>query len=169
MSILPSPHELTTGEIIIRLLVAFLLCGIIGVERKHYHKPAGLRTNILVGVGAAGLMLISLQIYHDYNSGGAVDIGRVIGQVVTGIGFLGAGAIIQGRGSIHGLTTAASIWVVSAIGMAVGLGYYVIAVATTAFSIMVLDVVGRIEHNVMETKNDIPKDQPDLKQSPDFK
>ena len=81
----------------------------------------------------------------DFNEGNAVDITRLAGQVVTGIGFLGAGAIIQSRGSIRGLTTAAGIWVVAAIGMTVGLGYYFAAIAATFAALLVLVVMGRIE------------------------
>jgi len=131
--------------VIIRLALSIVLCGLIGLERKFYHKPAGLRTNIMVGLGSTLLMLLGLYVLVEFNEGNTVDITRLAGQVVTGIGFLGAGAIIQGRGSVHGLTTAAGIWVVAAIGMTVGLGYYFAAVVTTFAILLVLIVMGRME------------------------
>lgn len=137
---------LTNTDIFIRILLSILFSGIIGVERKIYHKPAGFRTNILVGLGSTILMLITLGALDTYHAVAAVDVTRIAAQVVTGIGFLGAGAIIQGRGSIHGLTTAASIWVVAAIGMAVGLGFYMIALTGTVAALVVLVVLGRVEY-----------------------
>lgn len=148
MSIAGSSDIITNSDIVIRLLVALVLCGLIGMERKHYRKPAGFRTNILVGLGAATLAIMAVGIYSDFNPGQAVDVGRIIGQVVTGIGFLGAGAIIQSRGSVHGLTTAATLWVVAAIGMAVGLGYYMLASMATIASLIVLEILGRIEFKI---------------------
>ncbi len=133
-------------EVIIRIIIIIVLSGLIGLERKHYRKPAGFRTNVLVGLGSTILALTSIYIYNNFNASGNVDIGRIVGQIVTGIGFLGAGAIIQARGAVHGLTTAASIWVVAAIGMTVGLGYYFMAVAGTIGVLIVLLVLGRIEH-----------------------
>ncbi len=134
------------GEIILRILLVIVFSGLIGIERKHYHKPAGFRTNVMVGLGSTIIALTAIYIYQTYNISSNVDIGRIVGQIVTGIGFLGAGAIIQGRGSVHGLTTAASIWVVAAIGMAVGLGYYMLALTATIGALLVLVVLGRIEH-----------------------
>ncbi len=131
--------------VIIRLALSILLCGLIGLERKFYHKPAGLRTNIMVGLGSTLLMILGIYILSEFNEGNAVDVTRLAGQVVTGIGFLGAGAIIQSRGSVHGLTTAAGIWVVAAIGMTIGLGYYFAAIATTLAALIILVVMGRIE------------------------
>ncbi|MBU0597946.1 MgtC/SapB family protein [Patescibacteria group bacterium] len=137
------PNEST---IILRIFLTIILCGLIGLERKHYHKPAGFRTNVMVGLGSAIIALTAISIYGTYNESSNVDIGRIVGQIVTGIGFLGAGAIIQARGSVHGLTTAASIWVVAAIGMSIGLGFYLIAVTGTLASLLVLVILGRIEH-----------------------
>lgn len=135
-------------DVIIRIVLSILLAGLIGIERKFYHKPAGFRTNIMVGLGSTLLMIMALYIYENFNDNGNVDISRIAGQVVTGIGFLGAGAIIQGRGSIHGMTTAASIWVVAAIGMTVGLGYYFAAFTVTLAALLVLVVMGRIEYRL---------------------
>lgn len=116
--------------IIYRLLIAMVLSAIIGVERESKHKPAGLRTNILVGLGSTLIMLTSLQF------GG--DTARIAAGVVTGIGFIGAGLVIQDRKEVQGITTAATIWVVSAIGLAVGMGFYAGAIATTLFALTVL-------------------------------
>lgn len=133
-------------DVIIKLSLSILLCGLIGLERKIYKKPAGFRTNILVGLGSTFLMILSLNILAEFNDGNSVDLTRLAGQIVTGIGFLGAGAIIQSRGSVHGLTTAATIWVVAAIGIGVGLGYYLEAVIATVLTLVVLVILGRIEH-----------------------
>lgn len=145
---------ITEVDIIIRILVSIILCGLIGLERKFYDKPAGIRTNIMVGLGSTMLMIMALYIFNNFNQGGNVDIGRIAGQVVTGIGFLGAGAIIRGRGGVHGLTTAASIWVVAAIGMTIGLGFYFAAIAGTIAVLLVLTVLGRIEHRFEHHKTD---------------
>jgi len=133
-------------DLLVRLSLSIVLCGLIGLERKIYKKPAGFRTNVLVGLGSTLLMIIGISILSEYNDGNTVDITRLAGQIVTGIGFLGAGAIIQGRGSVHGLTTAASIWVVAAIGMAVGLGFYLEAILATLLTLVVLVILGRVEH-----------------------
>ncbi|MDP2683846.1 MAG: MgtC/SapB family protein [bacterium] len=133
-------------DVIIRLGLSILLCGMIGLERKLYKKPAGFRTNVLVGMGSTLLMIIALNILIEFNDANTVDITRLAGQIVTGIGFLGAGAIIQGRGSVHGMTTAATIWVVAAIGIAVGLGFYLESIIATILTLAVLVILGRIEH-----------------------
>ncbi len=121
----------------VRILVAAALGGLVGFEREYRGQPAGFRTHILVAVGAA---LFTLAGVAAAGSSGNVDPTRVAAQVVTGIGFLGAGAIIQQGISIHGLTTAATLWVVAAIGTAAGLGYYsgaLVAAGTTVVSLVV--------------------------------
>jgi putative Mg2+ transporter-C (MgtC) family protein len=122
-------------ETLARLLTAVLLCGVIGLERQLHvvGRAAGLRTHALVGIGACLFMQISLAV-----GGDAHDPGRVAAQVVTGIGFLGGGTIIRHRDSVHGLTTAASIWAASAVGLAAGLGWYAGAVLATAVVVGVL-------------------------------
>lgn len=121
---------LETSEVIIRLLVITFLAGLFGIEREFKDKPAGLRTNILVGLGSTLVMLVSLFF--------AMDTARIAAGVVTGIGFIGAGLVIHGRNEVHGITTAATIWVVSIVGLAVGIGYYSAAIATTIISMIVL-------------------------------
>ncbi len=128
--------ELSTAEIILRLVTAGVLGGAIGVERELREREAGLRTHLLVSVGAALFTLISAYAFTDFRygleSGITLDPTRIAAQIVTGIGFLGAGAIIRQGFSIRGLTTAAGVWAVAAIGMAAGAGYYVAALVTTA-------------------------------------
>jgi putative Mg2+ transporter-C (MgtC) family protein len=104
------------------------------------HKPAGLRTNVLICLGAAVFTIISARMAGDKDS-----ITRIAAQIVTGVGFLGAGAIIQDRGGIHGLTTAATIWLVASIGMACGAKLYLLAVISTLIAIIVLVGLGYLE------------------------
>lgn len=127
-----------------RLLLAAALGGLIGLERELSGKPAGLRTNILICVGATLLMEVS-QAVAVSAIGLPADPGRIAAQVVSGIGFIGAGTILVERGSVVGLTTAATIWVVAAIGLAVGSHAYVEAVGTTALVVLTLILLGRLE------------------------
>lgn len=113
-------------EIILRLIGASILGGLIGLDRESTNRPAGLRTHILVSIGSALMMLVSLE-----NAKYGGDASRIAAQVVSGIGFLGAGTILRTGTNIEGLTTAASLWVCAGIGLAVGNGYYLGAVATT--------------------------------------
>ena len=122
----------------LRLFLAAGLGAAVGLEREIRQKPAGLRTNILIAVGSALFSIVSLRI-----TGGSSD--RIAAQIVTGVGFLGAGAIMRGRSNVHGLTTAATIWVNSAIGMAAGLGEAGLATAATALTLLVLCVLPPIE------------------------
>ncbi len=126
-----------------RLLLATVLGGLIGLERELSGKPAGLRTNILICVGAALLMDVSQTVAA--SATGLADPGRIAAQVVSGIGFIGAGTILVERGAIVGLTTAATIWVVAAIGLAVGSHAYVEAVGATVLVGLTLVILGRIE------------------------
>jgi putative Mg2+ transporter-C (MgtC) family protein len=128
-------------SVLAKLLLATLLGGAIGLERELAGKPAGLRTNILICVGAALFTQLSIDIAqvgfspdgHPYG-----DTTRIAAQIVSGIGFLGAGAILHGEGAVVGLTTAATIWVVAAVGAAVGAGAYVDALGTTALIMLIL-------------------------------
>jgi putative Mg2+ transporter-C (MgtC) family protein len=122
----PHPYDF-----LLQLVLSVLLSGIIGMERELKGKPAGLRTNILIGLGATMFTRLSLHV-------GGGDPGRIAAQVLTGIGFIGAGTILHHKGSVSGLTSAATIWVVTAIGMAVGSAHYVEAVGSTAVAMVVL-------------------------------
>src|SRR5690554_4703499 len=132
-------------DLLIRLLLAAILGGLIGLEREISGKPAGLRTNILICVGAALLTELSLGIGLLTPERPNADPARIAAQIVSGIGFLGAGTIIQARGSVVGLTTAATLWVVAAIGMAVGAAAYVEAIGTSVLVIAVLVLLRRLE------------------------
>jgi putative Mg2+ transporter-C (MgtC) family protein len=134
--------ELDLWEGLLRLVLAGVLAGLIGVERELREQEAGLRTHMLVCVGATMFMIVGVYGWADYDLGNdigvVVDPSRVASYVVSGIGFLGAGAIIRHGINVRGLTTAASLWVVAAIGVAVGAGMYAFAVATTALVILAL-------------------------------
>jgi len=123
-------------EMSVRLLLAALFGAGVGYEREHADKPAGLRTHILVSLGSALFTVVSL-----YGFGGTGDPARVAAQIVTGIGFLGAGAILHMPNMVKGLTTAASIWVTAAIGMAVGVGMYAMSFVTTIIVLVVLRLI----------------------------
>lgn len=125
---------MTNAELCLRMVVAVVCGTIIGAEREWRGKPAGLRTNIMICLGAAIFTLISAQIAAAYNG----DATRVAAQIVTGIGFIGAGAIIRAEGGVHGLTTAATIWLVAAIGMCCGAGFYFLAGTSTAIAFLIL-------------------------------
>ncbi len=127
--------DLGSGEVLLRLVVAAVLGGSIGLERELREREAGLRTHLLVSVGAAVFTLVSAYGFSDFHYGSragiTLDPTRIAAQIVTGIGFLGAGAIIRQGLSVRGLTTAATLWVVAAIGMATGAGYYSAAILAT--------------------------------------
>ncbi len=139
------PFDFSLGEITLRLFVTLLLTGFIGWDRERLHKPAGLRTHILVGVGSALIMLISTVTGPMVNGIYQVDP-RIVANVVTGIGFLGAGTILHYKdGLVSGLTTAASLWVAAAIGMAIGCGFYSGGILTTVIVLFVLYLMGLID------------------------
>ena len=134
--------DLSAGEVVLRVVLAAVLGGAIGAEREIREREAGLRTHLLVSVGAALFTLVSAYAWSDFafslESGVTLDPTRISAQIVTGIGFLGAGAIIRQGLSVRGLTTAATLWVVAAIGLASGAGYYWAAVVTTALVLVTL-------------------------------
>lgn len=133
-----------------KLLIAILAGGVVGLERELRNKPAGLRTNILICLGSALLMDLSMRIAGDH----AGDPGRIAAQVVTGIGFLGAGTILHTRGNITGLTSAATIWVVAAIGLTAGAGLFFEALGATITVMFVLRVLGWVEGRFFPHRND---------------
>jgi putative Mg2+ transporter-C (MgtC) family protein len=136
-----------------RLVLALVLGGALGLERELSAKPAGLRTLMLICVGAELLTEASLRaaglVLHDFVR---ADPGRIAAQIVSGIGFLGAGTILVYRGSVVGLTTAATMWVAAAIGITIGLGSYVVAVGGTILVVLTLAVVGVIEDRLVEQR-----------------
>jgi putative Mg2+ transporter-C (MgtC) family protein len=139
-----------------RLLLAAGLGAILGAERELSQRAAGLRTNILIALGSSLFTLVSI---HMANVDGG-DPTRIPAQIVTGIGFLGGGAILRGRGDIRGLTTAATIWVNAAVGMAAGAGFYILAIVSTIVTLLVLTSFRRIE-DYMATRAAATSDSPD--------
>lgn len=140
--------EVTTISAIFKLCLSLILGSVVGLERKRKGQIAGVRTFALISMGATLAMLISIyvpQVYLGLKNG---DPGRIAAQVITGVGFLGAGAIIQMKGSVKGLTTAAGIWMVATIGMAVGVGMYVLSIIATALILFILVQLEKFEHKV---------------------
>jgi putative Mg2+ transporter-C (MgtC) family protein len=130
-------------EVVLPLVAAVCLGGIVGWERESGDKPAGLRTHMMVSLGAAVFTLAALRAISEYDTT-AGDPSRIVMGVATGIGFLGAGSIIRTGGEVHGITTAAGIWVVGAVGACCGAGYYAIASVAVVLSVVVLSVLLRI-------------------------
>jgi putative Mg2+ transporter-C (MgtC) family protein len=137
------PFVVAEAQIAPRLFLAFGLGAVLGAEREAQQRPAGLRTHILVALGSAAFTLVS--VYGFEGLGTVRDPARIAAQVVTGIGFLGAGTIWRTESTVRGLTTAASIWIVAAIGMLAGAGMYVIAVVCTGLAWLALYGIRRIE------------------------
>jgi len=131
-------------EVAVKLLLSAFLGGLIGLEREVHEKPAGVRTQALISLGSALFMILSIYVREKFGSATA-DPGRIAAQVITGIGFIGAGVIFQARGSIKGLTTAATIWSVTGVGLAVGCGYYMAALTAAAIILIILLGIGKIE------------------------
>ncbi len=133
-------------DILLRIFIAAILGGLVGFERELHGRVAGLRTHILVSVGSALIMLTSIEIFNIYNGIAQVDPSRIAAQVVSGIGFLGAGTILRFRASVRGLTTAASLWTVAGIGLACGIKFYNAAFITTAVVLISLLFFAKLEH-----------------------
>lgn len=147
--------ELTAAlrlDLLLKLGLAVLLGGVIGLEREISGKPAGLRTNILICVGAALLTDVSIGIVRGPTGAYIGDPSRLAAQIITGIGFIGAGTIMQASGTITGLTSAATIWVVCAIGITVGAGFYLEAVGAGLVVALVLSGLGTLEHRLRRAR-----------------
>jgi putative Mg2+ transporter-C (MgtC) family protein len=125
-----------------RLLLAVVLGGLVGLERQIHGRPAGLRTHILVCLGSALVLIITESFVPD------VDPGRAVAGIVTGVGFLGAGVIVKSKEIVRGLTTAACIWFVAALGIAIGQGLYTISLTSTAIAIAILTLLARLAHRI---------------------
>lgn len=138
-------QEISATSSVFKLILSMLLGGIVGFERKSKGQNAGIRTFALISMGATMAMILSVYVLQEYKGG---DPGRMAAQVLSGIGFLGAGAIIQMKGSVRGLTTAAGIWIVATIGLAVGIGLYFISFVATGLIILVLVQFENFEHKV---------------------
>jgi putative Mg2+ transporter-C (MgtC) family protein len=133
--------ELSDAQVIQRLLLAAAIGGLIGAERELRRKSAGFRTNILIALGSAIFTIVGIS----FASG---DPSRVSAQIVTGIGFLGAGAILHDRKTVHGLTTAATVWVNAALGVAAGTGNFRLATIAGAITLAVLLILGPVERTI---------------------
>ncbi|MBR2982572.1 MAG: MgtC/SapB family protein [Kiritimatiellae bacterium] len=144
------------AEMVLRLVLSGALGGLIGAEREYRGKVAGTRTHLLVALGSALMLLVS-----QHGFGGQGDPGRIAAQIVSGIGFIGAGAIMVDRQSIHGLTTAAGIWVSAGIGMATAAGLYGLAVVTTVLALAGLEIFGIILFSGRRRKAPPGKDRHD--------
>ena len=137
--------DVTLANSIFKLLVSLILGASIGLERRHKGQIAGMRTFALISMGATLAMLVSIYIPQEYMGLKNGDPGRIAAQVISGIGFLGAGAIIQSRGSVRGLTTAAGIWMTACVGLAVGSGMYAIATFACLLIIIVFTLLDGVE------------------------
>ncbi len=136
---------LSNMQIVMRLIMAAILGGLVGFERETHNKRiAGFRTHILVCLGSALIMLTSIYMFISYGNSASAAPGRIAAGVVTGIGFLGAGTIIRSRVSVTGLTTAASLWTVAGIGLAVGCGFMMAGVTTTIIALATLYILRKI-------------------------
>lgn len=156
---------ITQSEVVTRLLLSIVLGGIIGIERESVNRPAGFRTHVLVCVGSTLTMLVSIFIFEKFRAFTSTDPSRIAAQVVSGIGFLGAGTIIRVGPTVKGLTTAASLWTVASIGLAIGCGFYSAAIIATIFTFITLISLSRIEavfinrrllYNIYVTVSDKP-------------
>lgn len=146
-----SALALGPAEVTFRLVFAMLIGALIGTEREYTHRPAGMRTHMLVALGSCAVMITSQLIFCQYRAYGATpDPARLSAQVITGIGFLGAGTILKEGASIKGLTTAASIWAVACLGVAVGGGYYTVGLAGGVCILVTLIVFEWLQKQLMQ-------------------
>ena len=146
------PAVISELDMLLRLALGFLAGAIIGFERSNRRQVAGLRTHILIATGATLLMLLSIYIPQRINPQGTGDPGRIAAQVVSGMGFLGAGAIIRLGNSIRGLTTAASLWFVAAVGLAIGAGMFLVAAFAEALGLVTLLLLYIVEKKLFPTE-----------------
>lgn len=146
--------HITHTEMVVRLLCATGLGGLIGLEREWTNHAAGLRTHMLVCIGSTVIMLLSIYGFSEFVTEGNVrlDPARLAAQVISGIGFLGAGAILRNGSTVSGLTTAASIWVVAAIGLCVGSGFYFVSAVATLFVLISLFGLNKLEKHWLHAK-----------------
>jgi putative Mg2+ transporter-C (MgtC) family protein len=144
---------LSNYEFLLPLFLAVALGGLIGLEREFHGRAAGLRTHILVCLGSTIIMIASMQLYERYSdlmsdSIIRIDPGRIAAGIVTGIGFLGAGVILQSGNVVRGLTTAACVWLVAGVGIAIGIGFYVLASSATALALFTLFALKLVERYI---------------------
>lgn len=141
---------LSAEKICLRLFCAMIVGMVIGTEREFTNRPAGMRTHILVSLGACAVMITGQMIFLQYHAlGGSPDPSRLSAQVITGVGFLGAGTILREGANVKGLTTAASLWAVACLGIAAGCGYYTVALAGMVFILSTLTIFEVFQHKLM--------------------
>lgn len=140
-------------EVLIRLLIATIVGGITGIERERSNKVAGFRTHILVSLGSCIASIISLDLFLQFNNVSNLDPARLSAQVLSGIGFLGAGTIMKTNNGIVGLTTAAGIWSTACIGIAIGYGYYFLAIVSWLILLVVLYILKFLDSSLKKTKS----------------
>ncbi len=140
-------------EFVTRVLVALLLGAIIGLERSFSHHSAGLRTHILVSISACVTMIINEHLVVIYADVTSIDPGRMGAYIISGIGFIGAGAIIKNKYNVSGLTTASSIFTCAVIGLACGCGLYIVAISTTCIVLITLFLLNKLEHIFPSERN----------------
>lgn len=146
----PNSTELSIGSICLRLLCAMLVGMIIGTEREYTNRPAGMRTHTLVALGACSVMITGHMLFTHYSAFGATpDPARLSAQVITGVGFLGAGTILREGTHVKGLTTAASLWAVACLGIAAGAGYYAVALTGMIFIFITLTIFERLQDRLV--------------------
>ncbi|MEZ0361319.1 MAG: MgtC/SapB family protein [Hydrogenobacter sp.] len=145
------PFPLWEG--LLRLSLSFIAGSLIGLEREKRRQPAGFRTHSVLALGSALMSILSLYIPYSYGQGTGVDPSRIASQVITGIGFLGAGAIIRIGVSIKGLTTAASLWTTAGIGLSIGAGMYLLSVFAFLLLLLTLSIMSKIEREFINTGN----------------
>ena len=142
------------GEVCLRLACAMLVGLVIGTEREYTHRPAGMRTHILVALGACVVSITGELLFHYYNGlGASPDPARLSAQVVTGVGFLGAGTILREGPTVKGLTTAASLWAVACLGLAAGFGYYALAIFGMVFIFVTLTFFEWLQKGLLKPRN----------------
>jgi putative Mg2+ transporter-C (MgtC) family protein len=157
--VLGSSMHIPPWEAFVRMLAAVIVGGVVGFDRELRNKPAGLRTHILTSLAAALFTLITMELHHTVTSNNestTADPIRIIEAVTAGVAFLAAGAIIQSRGNVRGLTTGANMWLAGALGVACGAGDYTLAAFGTVFALIVLVLLGRLE--AMAGKRESDKD-----------
>ena len=138
-------------QIALRLLCAMIVGSLIGLEREYTHRPAGLRTHILVALGACVASVMGEMIFHHYTAN--ADPARLSAQVITGVGFLGAGTIMKEGVSVKGLTTAASVWAVACLGIAAGFGYYALAIVGMLFTLITLTIFEALQRKLIHSRS----------------
>ena len=148
--------HISETDIVLRIILATVLSSIVGIEREFHHKPAGLRTNVMVGLGSCLFTLVSIRAADIFPDLKAIDPTRIAAQIVTGIGFLGAGTILfeKDRSTVVGLTTAATLWVVAAVGTAIGMGLYLEAIVGTLMVFFTFLVLSKVVNEVRKRSSD---------------